>query len=150
MGGPGNDVIEIVEALKKRLDRIRCGSGRDTVETTDLEPVRGLRIPGDCEAAVYGSEFRLIGAPRRVGRSVRIRVRRGPEPDGNDRLRLLSGRKLLGVSRRIRRSATYRVKLNRAGRRLARRGRTVTVERRAVRKDFRDRDTEQALLYRLR
>jgi Ca2+-binding RTX toxin-like protein len=149
-GGPGNDTL----ALSKG-DRVRCGPGSDRVAIprSDLQRARvvGINVPADCEAADFRGAF-LSTPPRRKGRSVYVRVRATTTGSivGDSRLRLLVGGRVVGQTRAVTRRGTYRIKLGRAGRRLARRGKLVTLQERGVTKADRKDIPGDSLRYRLR
>ena len=136
--GAGNDTVSLSTGT-----RVQCGAGRDRValpgKGDSQPPVRRVSVPADCEIADFGNEFLLAAPPRRKGRSVYLRVRDTVFNSGDSRLRLLVGRKAVGRTRTIKRSGTYRIKLGRQGRRLARRGARVTLQLRS-----------NTLVYRLR
>jgi Ca2+-binding RTX toxin-like protein len=149
-GGPGNDTVNLSSG-----DRVRCGSGRDTaaLPRSDLRraAVRGVSVPADCESVDFRGQFLLSGPPRRKGRSVYLRVRVTPAATAGSRLRLLVGRRAVGRTRRVGRSGTYRIRLGRVGRRLARRGKVVTVQEVGLTKALRKRAVPgDSLRYRLR
>lgn len=141
-GGPGNDRIVVLGGR----DRVRCGPGTDHLVSRQ-EFSRPVRVPRDCETAGFLDSFTVAGAPRRRGRSAFVRVRR-VETDV-DRISIFAGGRTVGRSRRVRRAGTYRIKLNRAGRRLVRRGRTVIL-RNTPGEGRRTRSTESSYSFRVR
>ena len=141
-GGEGNDKLVVMGGW----DKVRCGPGTDR-----LVPREGftspVAVPADCEMAST-DDFTVAGRPKRRGRHVEVRLRR-IELDDFSRILLFRGRRLVGKSRRVKRKGTYRVKLTKVGRKLARRGRKVVV-RNGPAEGPRSRRDEQAYSYRLR
>ena len=128
-GGGGNDLLGWPG---RPGSVIKCGAGRDTVETiTDEEISARDLIPADCERAnLYNL---VIGSPRQAdaaGVEIRCAAVSGIELFGGPRIALFKGRTLLGRSSRVRRKGRVVVRLTRAGRQIATAGTTVTLSER--------------------
>jgi hypothetical protein len=122
-GGAGNDDL----SLDNRAGTTKCGPGQDTITYARARDL----VPADCEEVDLGT-FRVFGPPRRVSRtSLRANCKLpadfDPEADDIDRIKLYKGRRLLGRSRHIRRDGRVAIRLNRIGRRQARRGAAIVV-----------------------
>jgi Ca2+-binding RTX toxin-like protein len=131
-GGPGNDKVNLgaspIPAVDSDgvADSVRCGSGRDRVFESDPKDF----VPPECERALV-DYYEVVGRPRRVGAVLRVRCHVLPDYyDGGARVWLFSGKKRIGRSGTVRRSATFTVKLSAAGRRIARSGAIVVIRSR--------------------